>query len=221
MSTAVITMIEREKIELINREHSLCAAAYGTALVHAINCGRMLAAVKSDLQHGEWLPWVEEHFDGSERTARVYMQLADSPELQDRQSAADLPASMSAALKEITKPRATAQRPSSPRTAVGMVAGMEDDEHDQRALPAGADTAARFDQAHDRLREQASSPWTEQHSARRRRILALLDQARDGLDRASDQGLNPHAVAERLRDAEIKTRQASAQLGDLAFTFER
>jgi Protein of unknown function (DUF3102) len=43
---------------------------------HAINAGRLLIEAKAQLEHGQWLPWLQEHCQVSERTARPYMRLA-------------------------------------------------------------------------------------------------------------------------------------------------
>lgn len=206
MSTpSVVVVIERAKIEAINREHHLCEQAYADALTHAVTCGSMLAAVKADLRHGEWGPWLKAHFEGSDRTAQVYMQLASVP-IENRSASADLPTSIAGALKQVSTPRAP--RAASPREAIGMVGGLEDDD----------DPAASRASAPD---DSQPSAWTDQHSRRRVRVAEMLTDAIAGLERASDPGLSPVAVAELLRSAEIKARQASAQLGELAFSFER
>ena len=84
ISASVVTVIERAKIQQINKEHRLCVGAYEDALKHAVVCGQMLSAVKADLTHGDWLPWLEDNFAGSARIAQRYMQLADAPELVNR-----------------------------------------------------------------------------------------------------------------------------------------
>ena len=43
---------------------------------HAINAGRLLIEAKAQLAHGQWLPWLEDHCQVSERTAQAYMQCA-------------------------------------------------------------------------------------------------------------------------------------------------
>jgi hypothetical protein len=53
---------------------------------HAIRAGELLLEAKAAVGHGEWLPWLEANFPGSERTARNYMRLATN-----RQHVADLP----------------------------------------------------------------------------------------------------------------------------------
>jgi hypothetical protein len=203
---SVVTIIERAKIDAINREHRLCEECSHDAVIHAMECGRMLLAVKDDLAHGGWGPWLEKHFEGSDRTARVYMQVAGSPTFADRQTSADLfPTSIAAALKQISTPR---PRPASPRDAVGMVGGLEDDDTQAPMTPGRAEQPPQV-------------AWTDQHSRRRVRLVEMLTEAVTSLERASDPGLDPVAIAELLRSAEIKARQASAQLGDLAFNFER
>jgi hypothetical protein len=61
------------------------ASARG-ALVHAWHAGRALAKIKSGLTHGQWEPWVAQHFDGSMRTAQAYMRVE-----RKTQRVADLP----------------------------------------------------------------------------------------------------------------------------------
>jgi hypothetical protein len=41
-----------------------------------IEIGRELIAAKTDLRHGEWLPWLEREFGWSEPTATRYMNVA-------------------------------------------------------------------------------------------------------------------------------------------------
>ena len=62
----------------INEAHSACCKAAGDALSHAMRCGDLLAEAKATCGHGTWQAWLAENFTGSQRTARVYMQLAAS-----------------------------------------------------------------------------------------------------------------------------------------------
>jgi hypothetical protein len=43
---------------------------------HAIAAGEALLAAKGQVQYGQWLGWVDDHFHGSRRTAQVYMRMA-------------------------------------------------------------------------------------------------------------------------------------------------
>jgi len=61
--------------ERINAEHHAAEAALNSGLQHALEAGRLLLEAKAQVGHGVWLPWLERHFEGSPRTARLYVQL--------------------------------------------------------------------------------------------------------------------------------------------------
>jgi hypothetical protein len=89
----------------INREHAACATALQTTLRHAIRAGELLAEAKALLPHGQWLPWLEAHFAGSERSAQAYMRVArEWPRLaaENPQHVADL--SYRDALRDLAAP---------------------------------------------------------------------------------------------------------------------
>lgn len=46
----------------------------------AFDAGNLLIEAKSQLKHGEWLPWLRDHVEISERTARRYMRVASHRE---------------------------------------------------------------------------------------------------------------------------------------------
>lgn len=60
----------------INAEHALAQQCAGTAVEHAVRCGQLLLEVKSGLNHGEFLPWIEANCEFSGQSARVYMAAA-------------------------------------------------------------------------------------------------------------------------------------------------
>ncbi len=62
--------------EDINRAHHKAEQALNAGLAHAIRAGELLAEAKSQCKHGEWLGWLEDHFDGSVRNAQCYMRVA-------------------------------------------------------------------------------------------------------------------------------------------------
>src|SRR6266576_461024 len=62
--------------EELDAEHHACEAALKTTLAHAIRAGELLHEAKALVRHGEWLPWLQAHFAGSERTAQNYMRVA-------------------------------------------------------------------------------------------------------------------------------------------------
>lgn len=65
--------------------------AYEKSVLAFIETGRRLIECKSNLGHGNWLPFVA-LLPFSERTARAFMQIADHPAIANRQHVADLPA---------------------------------------------------------------------------------------------------------------------------------
>jgi hypothetical protein len=75
----------------INENHRLAQKAAGDAVERAVLTGELLAQWKELLPHGKFEAFVETHFDGSARTARLYMQAAkELRSLSKRQSSAVL-----------------------------------------------------------------------------------------------------------------------------------
>lgn len=62
--------------EEVKRAHAGVVDAAKTAAERAIEAGRALNEAKSLLKHGEWLPWLRDHAEVSERTAQLYMRIA-------------------------------------------------------------------------------------------------------------------------------------------------
>ena len=89
----------------INEEHSQVGVALTKGVQHAKSAGELLLQAKAQCQHGEWLPWLEENFEGSATTAQAYMRLARNwPQLEaaNAQRVADL--SFREALKQLAGP---------------------------------------------------------------------------------------------------------------------
>ena len=72
----------------IRAAHEGVEAAAKTRADRALDAGRALLEAKSLVRHGGWLPWLKEHCGLPERTAQLYMKLAEL----------DLPAEMIAVL---------------------------------------------------------------------------------------------------------------------------
>ena len=91
--------------EEINSEHRAFLGSLSKTAEHGIRAGELLAEAKNQYKHGEWLPWLRANFDGSERSAQVYMQMfRNRDEIRAKtQGSADL--SIAGALKEISAPR--------------------------------------------------------------------------------------------------------------------
>jgi hypothetical protein len=58
----------------IKAEHEACTAALKRGIEHAVAAGKLLIEAKAQLPHGQWLPWLREHCQIPERSARRYMQ---------------------------------------------------------------------------------------------------------------------------------------------------
>jgi hypothetical protein len=64
----------------IRTEVASAETAFQSALQHAITAGEKLIEAKGLVEHGQWLPWLEANFPGTDRTASTYMRLARNSE---------------------------------------------------------------------------------------------------------------------------------------------
>src|SRR5262249_46840075 len=60
----------------IRAEHEQVVVALARGIKHAINAGELLLEAKAQIKHGQWLSWLSEHCAVSERTAQLYMRIA-------------------------------------------------------------------------------------------------------------------------------------------------
>ena len=65
-----------ELVTQINAQHTECERAAHSALVHAMEAGRLLEQAKGQVEHGGWQAWVQENCAFSLRTAQAYMRVA-------------------------------------------------------------------------------------------------------------------------------------------------
>ena len=69
-------MIEKRTPEQIGAEiRTYVNAARQILTKCAVEIGRRLVEAKELLPHGEWLPWLQQETDFSERTAQTYMKI--------------------------------------------------------------------------------------------------------------------------------------------------
>lgn len=61
---------------IANKFHDEVKASGDNMVVAAWSAGQTLLTAKEMCEHGEWLPWLEANFKGSERTAQRYMAIA-------------------------------------------------------------------------------------------------------------------------------------------------
>ena len=67
----------RSLAEQIKAEHVAVREAAQRGIMHALKCGDLLLEAKAKVDHGQWLPWLENECGGiSERMAQRYMRVA-------------------------------------------------------------------------------------------------------------------------------------------------
>ena len=77
MSTAIATSNSLADLAArISAEHDAVGAAMKRGVQHGIAAGHLLNEAKALVEHGEWLPWLRDHCQIPESTARLYMRLA-------------------------------------------------------------------------------------------------------------------------------------------------
>jgi hypothetical protein len=92
------------------QEHLAVGHALDNALQHAMAAGDALIAVQGLVPAGQWQAYRRTHTDISDRSARVYIQVARSREQLERQRAAG-PLSIRAALEFLKEPAPAKARP--------------------------------------------------------------------------------------------------------------
>lgn len=100
----------RKLADKINQEHEACEGAFTESLGHARRAGELLIEAKGQVEHGDWLPWVEANCEFSVRTAQVYMRIESNwAELANTQGLAHL--GVESAAKLLADPRETEPEP--------------------------------------------------------------------------------------------------------------
>ena len=174
--------VEGRTIEIITDEILDAKRTGGEAI---LTIGRCLNEAKDMLPHGEWLPWLNERVEFSERTARNFMRLAR--EWTNRQTLADLGAAK--ALTLLALPAEEREQFVEDHNVIDMSARQlkeairERDETRKAAEAAKADASAA---------EQARAKMAEDI----RVTQSLLESARADADSA---GNRARALEEKLR----------------------
>ena len=174
--------VEGRTIEIITDEILDAKRTGGEAI---LTIGRCLIEAKDMLPHGEWLPWLNERVEFSERTARNFMRLAR--EWTNRQTLADLGAAK--ALTLLALPAEEREQFVEDHNVIDMSARQlkeairERDEARKAAEAAKADASAA---------EQARAKMAEDM----RTTQNLLESARADADSA---GSRARVLEEKLR----------------------
>jgi hypothetical protein len=117
--------------EEINAEHRAFVGTFRKTVEHGIRAGELLARAKAQCEHGTWLPWLEENFEGAPRTAQEYMRLHNHRDEIRSKTRDSAHLSVSGALRELATPQ------EEPPEEAASVAGTE--------LPPRQRAAQRFD----------------------------------------------------------------------------
>jgi hypothetical protein len=88
--TAVVETGLQLLVSEINVLHSEILSALRTNIDKAIRIGELLAEQKSELGHGQWLPWLEANIKFTDRTARNYMRVFENRDRLKSETLSDL-----------------------------------------------------------------------------------------------------------------------------------
>lgn len=102
----------------IRKELAAVRHHHGEVVRHALAAGERLIEARDAVPHGQWLPWLREHCQMSDRTARVYMQLARGRAVVEAKLAGAADLTIEAALAAIEE----AARPPETMAKVGALA---------------------------------------------------------------------------------------------------
>ena len=92
--------------EQINAEHRQAVAALNNGLEHAHRGGELLRQAKAKCPHGGFSEWLRKNFEGSERTAQMYMQIAKRwPQIEEAKAQRIALLTYSGAIKLLTAPK--------------------------------------------------------------------------------------------------------------------
>lgn len=209
----------------IRRHHEAAQAAAETAIGHAREAGRLLNEAKAQCQHGGWLPWLRDNFDGSKRTAQAYMRLADRwPEIEAK---AQRPAHLSidGALKLLAEPDDLEKA----RAGLGR---REEIQREMTKLNTALDIATEPAEVAD-IAHRATAYEIELAEVRIRAERKVGEMRADNpmladvqnagkldelIDALAEKNVNPYReIQHRARDAEIRAEAAfRAEIWDLA-----
>lgn len=182
----------------INAEHGHVETYKHNTIQHAIRCGELLLEMKQRVGHGNWLAWVQEHFEASERTARNYMEIAKSAAVADLRD----DTTMRSALRALASP----SRSKEPRAAQTrkMIATARIPAQDSEGVP-GSEVAQT---PRASLGKTNRVVWAS--------IPARLTTIERALGEASGEELDDHIAAEALYKASREAHQAATDLEHLA-----
>ena len=194
----------------INTEHGHVETHKRSAIKHAIRCGELLLEMKQRVGHGNWLAWVEENFQASERTARNYMEIAKSAAVADLSDATTMRSALRALASRSESSMTPKLEPKEAQANLAFANGhipIEEERHvaevevkDEEEPRAGLAKAHR--------RTWASLP-------------ARLTTIRRAFSEAAGNQLDDQRASEALYEASREAHQAAIDLEQLARALQK
>jgi Protein of unknown function (DUF3102) len=210
--SSALATVEAEAIEFvrgdedlageINAEHGLVETYKHNTIEHAIRCGELLREMKRRVGHGNWLAWVQEHFQASERTARNYMEIAKSAAVADLNEDTTMRSALRA-LASPSQPREPKLEPTDAQAA-GAPAGERIPIAEEKRIP----DAEVLEEPRAGLGKTERRTWTG--------LPARLGTIKRALGEAAGEELDDHSAGEALYAASREAHQAATDLEQLA-----
>jgi hypothetical protein len=194
----------------INAEHGHVERYKRNTIRHAIRCGELLLEMKQRVGHGNWLAWVDEHFEASERTARNYMEIAKSAAVADLSEDTTMRSALRAlAPRSESSSKAPPLEPKEANTGLALANGhapVEDERHIVAEAEVVEEPRAGLAKAHRRT-------WAS--------LPARLTTIRRAFSEAAGDQLDDQRASEALYEASREAHQAASDLEQLAAALQR
>jgi hypothetical protein len=193
----------------INAEHGHVERYKRNTIKHAIRCGELLLEMKQRVGHGNWLTWVEEHFEASERTARNYMEIAKSAAAADLSEETTMRSALRAlASRSESSSKAPPLEPKEANAGLALANGHTPIEGEPHIAEAEVVQEPRAGLAKAHRRTWASLP-------------ARLTTIRRAFSEAAGDQLDDQRASEALYEASREAHQAASDLEQLAAALQR
>ncbi len=198
---------DEELAHEINTEHGQVETYKHNTIKHAIRCGELLLEMKQRVGHGNWLAWVGEHFEASERTARNYMEIAKSAAVADLSDDTTMRSALRALASRSQCKDATPE-PKNGQASKMPANGRVPVEDDARISSAEVLEAPRAGLGNTHRRTWAS-------------VATRLTTVRQVFSEAAGDRLDDHSASEVLYKASREAHQAASDLEQLAAVVAR
>ncbi len=193
----------------INTEHGHVERYKRSTIKHAIRCGELLLEMKQRVGHGNWLAWVEEHFEASERTARNYMEIAKSAAAADLSDATTMRSALRALASRSEASRAPKLEPKGAHTGLALANGHIPTEDERQHI------------AEAEVKEEPRAGLAKAHRRTWASLPARLTIIRRAFSEAAGNQLDDQRASEALYEASREAHQAAIDLEQLAAALQK